>query len=1128
LFRRELLLAKRYLIMRKFPRTLFGLISTLAILFCLTVPARADYIKRFTTIDTGAMTFTGNTLGLNKATGQNNPGTAGSIGAFIDTNTSSQVGTYPAGTTLTWSQNASAANLNIPAGSTILYAELIWGGSYMSVSSNPQDVSAYLNNSITMTTPSGFSYSISPDGATAKTCGDSTHYFYVRSADVTAYVQSTGAGTYTVGGVPATVDPLDNSNNCAGWTLAVVYRNTSLPIRSMSVFVGCEFTSPTGGSTASAVAGFCVNNTGTINGRIMVSAMEGDIQLTGDQMMFGPTGAMQAISGPNNPVNNFFESMINSDTGALDGSGTFGGTNPPTSAGRQGWDITNVDVSGILQHGQTSASAQGTSTGDGYATSSIGIQVDVGAPTFPTSVMTVDKSTTYVGDTLTYTTRLDNTTGTADAQSVIYKSLPPPYTSFISGSVKTSTDGVNYTSVPGADPTVGFNIGNVVVGAQIWIQYIVTVNAVPLSPAAASYVTNSSWTYNFLSSCPGVPILQATTSSNYTTATLIDRLDVSKSASVSGGGTTRTITWTITITNSGLTNTSGSTLTDPIVANTTYTAGSTTMNGTAVADGTGHTMPFAAGGLIKSAGAAAGVVNAGATVTVVFKATVNRNNLPVTNTATIDPDGSGQDPAVQAIASTTAVNANLGVTVTDGATTKVPGTSDTYTVIVTNNGPATVTSLTLSVSLPAAVLSPSYAASTGTYDPSTGSWSGLNLASGQQITLTITGLIDPAATGSLALTATVAVPPGVTDTNSANNTATDTDTLTPQADLSVTKTDGQTTALPGSQATYTITVTNNGPSSITSCWVRDTIPANLQNPVYTPNMGTYNVTSQYWTDVNLASGQSAVITVQGTVLAGSPTLVNSVTVSPPYNTTDPNSANNTATDTDTVPVISIAKTVNPTTALMVAPVTYTITLTSVSNSATTVTSIVDTLPAGFSYKAGSTTGLTTVNPSIIGQTLTWSGSWTVPANGTATLNFQAITPNTRGTFTNSATASGPGFAAVSTGNTASLQIVSPVMSFSKTADKTDAAPGSTITYTLTYSNIGDAPAYTVIILDNVPVYTTYVTSSTVGTGTTIQWSHDGGTTWNSSDAAPVTGIKWTVSPLAPNGGGTLSFKVTVN
>jgi uncharacterized repeat protein (TIGR01451 family) len=102
------------------------------------------------------------------------------------------------------------------------------------------------------------------------------------------------------------------------------------------------------------------------------------------------------------------------------------------------------------------------------------------------------------------------------------------------------------------------------------------------------------------------------------------------------------------------------------------------------------------------------------------------------------------------------------------------------------------------------------------------------------------------------------------------------------------------------------------------------------------------------------------------------------------------------------------------------------------------------------------------------------------------------------------------------------------MNLSKSADKTSAKPGDTITYTLTYNNTGDAPAYTVVFLDSIPAYTTYVTSSTQGTGSAIQWSHDGGGTWNSSDAAPVTGITWTLSPLAPNAGGTLSFKVTVN
>jgi hypothetical protein len=60
-------------------------------------------------------------------------------------------------------------------------------------------------------------------------------------------------------------------------------------------------------------------------------------------------------------------------------------------------------------------------------------------------------------------------------------------------------------------------------------------------------------------------------------------------------------------------------------------------------------------------------------------------------------------------------------------------------------------------------------------------------------------------------TATVSPPAGVTDNDPGNNSATDSDTLTPQADLSITKTDGVTSVVPGTVDTYTITVTNNGP-----------------------------------------------------------------------------------------------------------------------------------------------------------------------------------------------------------------------------------------------------------------------------------------------------------------------------
>ena len=82
-------------------------------------------------------------------------------------------------------------------------------------------------------------------------------------------------------------------------------------------------------------------------------------------------------------------------------------------------------------------------------------------------------------------------------------------------------------------------------------------------------------------------------------------------------------------------------------------------------------------------------------------------------------------------------------------------------------------------------------------------------------TFTVTGTVAAGATGSLANTATVSVGAGVTDPVSGNNTATDTDTLTPTADLVITKTDGATTEIPGTSVTYTIVASNAGPSTIT-------------------------------------------------------------------------------------------------------------------------------------------------------------------------------------------------------------------------------------------------------------------------------------------------------------------------
>ena len=98
---------------------------------------------------------------------------------------------------------------------------------------------------------------------------------------------------------------------------------------------------------------------------------------------------------------------------------------------------------------------------------------------------------------------------------------------------------------------------------------------------------------------------------------------------------------------------------------------------------------------------------------------------------------------------------------------------------------------------------------------------------GGSVTYTVDATIAPSATGTLSNTATVTSRPRQLESNSANNSATDTDTLTPQADLAITKTDGADHATPGSSTTYTIVVSNAGPSNAIGATVADTFPAAL-------------------------------------------------------------------------------------------------------------------------------------------------------------------------------------------------------------------------------------------------------------------------------------------------------------
>jgi uncharacterized repeat protein (TIGR01451 family) len=466
------------------------------------------------------MTFIGNTLGLSKERCFNEPGTPGtvldSIGAFTTIDSTQTVGGYvnltsgpgsPAGTTLDWTKNSSSALLNLPAGIVILHAELIWSGSFGYYCSDPNtgngigvDPNCVLTPAagpIKFTTPDGFTHLVTADPTTAlesqNPAPDVQPYYcagnYTRSQDVTSLLVAltTVNGTYTVGAVPATISALDNSHNAAGWTLAIVYNDPTSPfVNNMTLFLGAQQASRADVVAPAAVSGFCAQTSPNLkSARLLVSAIEGDANITGDDMEFGPSlSSLVQLSGPNNLVGNFFGSQINDDNGNLiTTNGTYCGFNqdPLTTVlipnGRQGYDITNVDCSSTISSGQTAAYALASTIGDDFTVNALGIQISVDSPAIipikkVNNAFSIEAS---IGDTVNFTVMLDNV-GTTDALNVIFQDTLESGLFFVPSSVT-----LNSVPLPSANPVTGISLGTIAVNDSNLIGFDVTIIGMPPS-----------------------------------------------------------------------------------------------------------------------------------------------------------------------------------------------------------------------------------------------------------------------------------------------------------------------------------------------------------------------------------------------------------------------------------------------------------------------------------------------------------------------------------------------------------------------------------------------------------------------------------------------------------------------
>ncbi len=198
-------------------------------------------------------------------------------------------------------------------------------------------------------------------------------------------------------------------------------------------------------------------------------------------------------------------------------------------------------------------------------------------------------------------------------------------------------------------------------------------------------------------------------------------------------------------------------------------------------------------------------------------------------------------------------NATLTVTKSDGTRTSVsPGDTFAYTLEVTNTGLSTANNVTLIDTLPLGYTFVSFGAG------SEGSPIRTVVGGLDQITAGVTSL---AVNEAMTLVVNVAVAntiPGTSITNtvtadsddSAQVQATDTNTIVREVDLEITKTAVTPTVGVGGKATYTLSVTNNGPLAVTGVEVDDNLPDG-----FTLATGNPAVSLRLWLPIAISFGQ---------------------------------------------------------------------------------------------------------------------------------------------------------------------------------------------------------------------------------------------------------------------------------
>ena len=260
--------------------------------------------------------------------------------------------------------------------------------------------------------------------------------------------------------------------------------------------------------------------------------------------------------------------------------------------------------------------------------------------------------------------------------------------------------------------------------------------------------------------------------------------------------------------------------------------------------------------------------------------------------------------------------ADLGVTKVGSPDPVNAGSDVTYTITVTNGGPANAVNTALNDTLPAGMTFGSLAAPAGwtCSTPAPGAGGLVNcthpsLAPGIDQVFTLVGHVPPGTPAGTTFTNTAPVLTSTFDPNKENDSSSTSNTVAgPTADMGVSKEASADELLAGSNVTYTIQVANGGPSNAVNATLSDTLPGTMtfvslaapsgwtcSNPA--PGAGGTVSCS----NPSLPPGGGIVFTLVGHIPAGTPAgtqYTNTASVS--SSTFDPTDKNNNSTVSTTV------------------------------------------------------------------------------------------------------------------------------------------------------------------------------------------------------------------------------------